>query len=103
MVFAIQIYCDFSGYSDIAIGSAKILGYDMSLNFNLPFFSQSITEFWRKWHITLTTWFNEYLFTPLALKFRDLGKFGIAITILITFSLSGLWHGASWTFVILEY
>ena len=98
--FAIQIYCDFSGYSDIAIGSAKILGYDMSLNFNLPFFSQSITEFWRKWHITLTTWFNEYLFTPLALKFRDLGKFGIAITILITFSLSGLWHGASWTFVI---
>lgn len=100
MLFAVQIYTDFSGYSDIARGTAKVLGYDLLINFNYPFRSLSITEFWRRWHISLSTWFNDYLFTPLLISFRNLKKVGIALALLITFFLSGLWHGAGWTFII---
>lgn len=98
--FSIQIYADFSGYSDIAIGSAKVMGYDLMKNFNEPFMSKSVSEFWRRWHISLSTWFNDYLFMPLMLSFRDIKVFGVALAVLITFLLSGLWHGAGWTFVI---
>jgi len=98
--FSFQIYCDFSGYSDIALGSARVMGFDLMKNFNNPFTSQNITEFWRKWHISLSTWFNDYLFTPLVIKFRDFGILGIALSLLITFAISGLWHGAGWTFII---
>jgi D-alanyl-lipoteichoic acid acyltransferase DltB (MBOAT superfamily) len=98
--FSFQIYCDFSGYSDIALGSARVMGFDLMKNFNNPFSSQNITEFWRKWHISLSTWFNDYLFTPLVIKFRDFGISGIALSLLITFAISGLWHGAGWTFII---
>lgn len=98
--FAIQIYADFSGYSDIAIGAAKTMGFDLMLNFNRPFESKSVTEYWRRWHISLTTWFNDYLFTPIALDKRLWGKAGVIFAIFITFSISGLWHGAAWTFVL---
>lgn len=98
--FAIQIYTDFSGYSDIARGSAKVMGYDLMKNFNEPFMSRSITDFWRRWHISLSTWFNDYLFTPMLIAFRDLKLVGIAIAILITFFISGLWHGAGWTYIL---
>ena len=99
--FGMQIYCDFSGYSDIALGSAQVMGFTLMTNFNRPFlYSTNITEFWRRWHISLYTWFNDYLYTPLAIAFRDYGKWGIASAIIITFTLSGLWHGANWTFVI---
>ena len=98
--FAIQIYCDFSGYSDIAIGSAKTMGYDLVINFNRPFFSKSVTEYWRRWHISLTTWFNDYLFTPIAIDKRGWGVWGVVFAIFITFSISGLWHGAGWTFIL---
>jgi alginate O-acetyltransferase complex protein AlgI len=100
LFFSMQIYSDFSGYSDIARGAAKVMGYDLLINFNAPFKSTSITEFWRRWHISLSTWFNDYLYHPLALSYRNWGKVGISLALLITFFLSGLWHGAGWTFVI---
>ena len=99
--FGIQIYCDFSGYSDIALGSAQVMGFKLMTNFNRPFLnSVNIGEFWRRWHISLYTWFTDYLYTPLVISLRDYMKTGIVIALMITFLLSGLWHGANWTFVI---
>lgn len=98
--FAFQMYCDFSAYSDIAIGVARVMGYNLMINFNHPYLSGTVTEFWRRWHISLSTWLNDYLYTPLAIKYRDRGKAGIILALLVTFFLSGLWHGAGWTFVI---
>ncbi len=98
--FAIQIYCDFSGYSDMAIGSARILGFNLMKNFNLPYLSKSIASFWRRWHISLNTWFADYVFTPMATNKRDWGKSAVVFAAVVTFSVSGLWHGAKWTFVI---
>ena len=98
--FAFQIYCDFSGYSDIALGSARVMGFDLMVNFNHPFRAQSITEFWRRWHISLSTWFNDYFFNPFVTNLRNLGKQGIALGLMLTFLLSGLWHGAGWNFII---
>ncbi|MEG3029560.1 MAG: MBOAT family O-acyltransferase [Oscillospiraceae bacterium] len=96
--FAFQIYCDFSGYSDIAIGAANVLGFDLMRNFAHPYFAKNPTEFWRRWHISLSSWFMDYLYIPLGGS-----KKGYARTLLnlfITFLVSGLWHGAQWTFVI---
>lgn len=97
-LFAFQIYCDFSGYSDIAIGCAKTLGIDLMQNFNKPYFSRSIKEFWRRWHISLSTWFRDYLYIPLGGSRVSEGRH--YFNIFITFMASGLWHGAEWTFVI---
>ena len=96
--FTLQIYCDFSGYSDIAIGTAKLLGINLMTNFKSPYFSQSIKEFWSRWHISLSTWFRDYVYIPLGGS-RE-GKIRHAVNLLITFLVSGLWHGANWTFVI---
>jgi alginate O-acetyltransferase complex protein AlgI len=96
--FAIQIYSDFSGYSDIARGCARVLGYDLMLNFRNPYFSKSVGEFWRRWHISLSTWFKDYVFIPLGGSKVPLLR--RCFNLLITFSISGLWHGASWNFVI---
>ncbi len=96
-LFAFQIYCDFSGYSDIAIGSARILGIDLMKNFYAPYFSRSIQEFWRRWHISLSTWLRDYLYIPLGGS-RN-GKFNTYKNLLVTMLLGGLWHGASWNFV----
>jgi alginate O-acetyltransferase complex protein AlgI len=98
--FAFQIYCDFAGYSYIAIGCAKTMGFNLMTNFNYPFRSKNPTEFWRRWHISLSTWFNDYLFTPLVVNKRDWGKSGVAFALMCTFLISGLWHGAGWTFII---
>ena len=98
--FTIQIYADFSGYSDIAIGTARLFGFNLSRNFNYPLFSQSIPELWRRWHITLTSWLYEAVFTPLTLAFRDYGKFGLILAFYIYLILIGFWHGANWTFII---
>jgi alginate O-acetyltransferase complex protein AlgI len=100
VLFAIQIYCDFSGYSDIAVGTARIMGFNLMENFNFPFRSKNITEFWRRWHISLSSWFNDYLFTPLMIKRRDWGLYGIVFALIVTFAISGLWHGAAYTFII---
>ena len=96
--FAFQIYCDFSGYSDIAIGTAKLFGFELMSNFKFPYFSRNIGEFWRRWHISLSTWFRDYLYIPLGGSQE--GKFKSIRNILIIFSVSGLWHGANWTFII---
>lgn len=99
LLFGFQIYCDFSGYSDIAIGAARMMGITLMDNFNLPFFAQSIREYWTKWHISLYTWLNDYVYNPIALKFRYYGKNGIIAAVLLTFLISGLWHGANWNFI----
>lgn len=96
--FAIQIYCDFSGYSDIAIGTAKLLGINLMTNFKSPYFSASVKEFWSRWHISLSTWFRDYVYIPLG--GNRVGKIRHAFNLMITFLVSGLWHGANWTFVV---
>ncbi|WP_317041670.1 MBOAT family O-acyltransferase [Bizionia sp. APA-3] len=96
--FAFQIYCDFSGYSDIAIGLARTMGFDLMKNFDSPYFSKSITEFWRRWHISLSTWFRDYVYIPLGGS-RN-GKYRTYLNLFIVFFVSGLWHGAAMTFVI---
>jgi alginate O-acetyltransferase complex protein AlgI len=95
--FAFQIYCDFSGYSDIAIGAARIMGYDLMENFRQPYFAKSIADFWRRWHISLSTWFRDYVYIPLG--GNRLGDGRMFFNLLVVFVVSGLWHGASWTFV----
>lgn len=96
--FAFQIYCDFSGYTDIAIGTARVLGFELVQNFNLPYFSKSITEFWHRWHISFSTWLRDYLYIPLGGNRK--GKIKMQRNLMITMLLGGLWHGASWNFVI---
>jgi len=96
--FAFQIYCDFSGYSDMAIGSARILGYDLMQNFRLPYLATSIQDFWRRWHISLSSWFADYVYIPLGGSRVASSRW--ALNIVIVFLLSGLWHGANWTFVV---
>jgi len=101
--FSFQMYGDFSGYSDIAIGTSRLFGIDLKKNFNYPFFSQNIAEFWRKWHISLTSWLTEYVFTPLSIYFRDYGKLGLSIAIVINFTICGVWHGANWTYIVFGF
>lgn len=96
--FAVQIYCDFSGYSDMAVGTAKILGYDLMLNFRRPYFATSVADFWRRWHISLSTWFRDYVYRPLGGN-RVSERRWVA-NIMMVFLLSGVWHGANWTFVV---
>lgn len=98
IAFAIQIYADFSGYSDIAIGSADVMGVKLMTNFRTPYRSQSFSEFWTRWHISLSTWFRDYLYIPLG--GNRVGPLRRRLNILITFVVSGLWHGANWTYVI---
>ena len=95
--FAFQIYCDFSAYSDIARGSAKMLGFDLMQNFNCPYFAVSIKDFWRRWHISLSSWFKDYLYFPL--RGSRCSKWRHRLNIMIVFAVSGLWHGAALTFV----
>ncbi len=108
--FAIQIYCDFAGYSNIAIGAGKILGFNLMTNFNRPYFAKSIPDFWRRWHISLTTWLRDYIFLPVTyaairrikcnsiLTFKK-DEMGYFIGTIVTMFIAGFWHGASWTFV----
>jgi alginate O-acetyltransferase complex protein AlgI len=95
--FAIQVYCDFSGYTDIAIGTAQVMGYELMPNFKRPFFARSIGDLWRRWHISLISWFREYLYIPLG--GNRVSRWRLYFNILLVFTLSGLWHGAQWTFV----
>ena len=98
LFFAIQIYCDFSGYSDIAIGAAQVMGFRLRDNFNRPFHSRSMAELWRRWHMSLMSWFRDYLYIPLG--GNRVGKWRWYFNLLFTFTLSGLWHGASWGYVL---
>lgn len=96
--FAFQIFCDFSGYSDMAIGSAQVMGFKLMDNFNRPYFSKSIAEFWKRWHISLSSWFRDYIYIPLG--GNRVPQWRMCCNLFLTFLLSGLWHGANWTFVI---
>jgi alginate O-acetyltransferase complex protein AlgI len=96
--FAFQIYCDFSGYSDVALGSARVMGFDLMKNFDRPYFSKSVSEFWKRWHISLSTWFKDYVYIPLGGNRVSRSRW--YLNLLITFALSGLWHGANWTYVV---
>jgi alginate O-acetyltransferase complex protein AlgI len=97
-LFAVQIYGDFSGYTDVAIGISKLMGFQLSRNFAYPYLSRNIAEFWRRWHMTLSAWFRDYLYIPLGGS--RAGKARTIFNILVTFTLCGLWHGANWTFVV---
>jgi alginate O-acetyltransferase complex protein AlgI len=98
VAFAIQIYCDFSGYTDMALGIAHMFGYKLSKNFNMPYISKNVSEFWRRWHISLSTWLRDYLFIPLGGSRGT--SFQTCRNLMITMTLGGLWHGANWTFVV---
>ena len=96
-LFAFQIFCDFSGYSDIAIGAARVMGVNLMYNFRRPYFSKSISEFWKRWHISLSSWFRDYLYFPLGGSRVSLKR--VYFNLFITFLISGMWHGANWTFL----
>ena len=98
LLFSVQIYCDFSGYSDIALGSSRVLGFELLKNFNYPYFSRNIAEFWRRWHISLTSWFKDYIYIPLGGSRRGIKK--QIFNTFIIFLVSGFWHGANWTFIL---
>ena len=98
VLFAFQIYCDFSGYSDMAIGTARLFGVELMRNFDRPYFSRDVGEFWRRWHISLSTWFRDYVYIPLGGSRGD--RLMVIRNVSIVFLVSGLWHGANWTFVI---
>ncbi|WP_186988966.1 MBOAT family O-acyltransferase [Constantimarinum furrinae] len=99
VLFCFQIYCDFSGYTDIALGTAKLFGFKLSKNFHFPYLSQSITNLWQRWHITLTNWFTDYVYIPFVKSRKQVNFWSRGFGLLITMVLVGLWHGANWTFV----
>lgn len=103
LLYPLQMYTDFAGYSDMAIGIGKTLGIRVTSNFNYPFFARNIAEYWRSWHISLTGWLTDYVFMPLNVRFRDLEKWGSILSIVITFVLVGMWHGANWTFALFGF
>ena len=98
VLFSFQIYCDFSAYSDIAIGCARLFGFDLVKNFNYPYFSRNIPEFWRRWHMSLLSWFRDYVYFPLGGS--RCAKWRTVMNTITVFVISGLWHGAAWTFVV---
>lgn len=100
LLYPIQVYADFSGYTDIALGSAKLFGINLMDNFKRPLFSRNASDFWRRWHISLSSWVNDYIYNPIVLKRRDWGNIGIFYALLISFIVIGVWHGASWNYVI---
>jgi D-alanyl-lipoteichoic acid acyltransferase DltB (MBOAT superfamily) len=101
--FTIQLYADFAGYTEMAIGSAQLLGYRLMENFDSPFIAKSVTEFWRRWHISLTTWVGDYIYNPIVIKFRNWNKLAVVFAIIVTFLILGFWHGASWNYIIFGF
>ncbi|MFI5206019.1 MAG: MBOAT family O-acyltransferase, partial [Candidatus Paceibacterales bacterium] len=99
VLYFVQIYADFSGYTNMARGTAKLLGINIMENFEQPYLTNSIAEFWRRWHISLSSWLRDYLFTPFAIATRNWGKYSVVIALIFTFTIVGLWHGAGWTFM----
>jgi alginate O-acetyltransferase complex protein AlgI len=98
--YAFQIYFDFSAYTDMALGSARMFNINLTQNFNSPYLATSVADFWRRWHITFSRWILDYIFKPLQIQWRDWSQWGMAAALLVTFLISGLWHGASWGFII---
>jgi alginate O-acetyltransferase complex protein AlgI len=100
LLYVFQLYADFSGYTDIALGVAKTMGIQLMENFKFPLYATSTTDFWRRWHISLSSWANDYIFTPFTLKYRHLGKLSIIIGLFLAFFVIGIWHGPNWSFVM---
>lgn len=100
VLYSFQMYTDFSGYSDMAIGVGKVLGLKIARNFNYPFFAVNVADYWRRWHMSLTSWLTDYVFMPLNVKFRDWGNVGMILAIIINFVLVGMWHGDNWTYAV---
>lgn len=98
LVYPIQLYADFAGYSHMAVGSAQMLGLRVAENFNRPFMAQNVADYWRRWHMSLTSWLTDYVFLPLNIAWRSLGRLGTVLACLVNFVLVGFWHGASWTY-----
>ncbi len=101
--YALQIYADFSGYTDMALGFSKMMGYDLMPNFNRPLLARSVTEFWRKWHMSLSTWFADYFYNPIAVAKRDWGTWAVIFASFTTFTVLGFWHGANWTYIVFGF
>jgi D-alanyl-lipoteichoic acid acyltransferase DltB (MBOAT superfamily) len=100
VLYVFQVYADFSGYTDIARGLARMLGYELMVNFRRPLWASSIADFWRRWHISLSSWVGDYIYTPLSLRFRCWGVTGVLFALMISFVVVGIWHGARWTYVV---
>ena len=100
ILYSFQMYADFSGYSDMAIGVGKLLGFKITDNFRTPFFALNVADFWRRWHMSLTSWLTDYVFMPLNIRFRDWGNVGMILAIIINMIVVGMWHGANWTFAV---
>lgn len=100
ILYSFQMYADFSGYSDMAIGVGRLMGFKITKNFNYPFFALNIADYWRRWHMSLTSWLTDYVFMPLNIKFRDWGNWGMILAIIINMVIVGMWHGANWTFAV---
>src|SRR5262249_17922413 len=98
LAYAVQIYCDFSGYSDMAIGCAQWFGFELPQNFNFPYLAGSVVDFWKRWHLSLSTWLRDYLYLPLGGTRR--GTVRTHLNLMLTMTLCGLWHGASWNFIV---
>jgi len=99
-VYALQLYFDFSGYTDMALGTARLFNINLTQNFNTPYLATSIADFWRRWHISFSRWILDYIFKPLQMHFRNWGNYGTAFALMVTFLVSGIWHGASWGFIV---
>lgn len=100
LIYPIELYADFSGYTDIALGGARMFGIKLSPNFNRPFIAKSTSDFWRRWHMSLSFWVRDYVYVPLTAEFRKFGQSGVLLSLVITFTALGIWHGAGWTFAI---
>lgn len=100
ILYTFQVYADFSGYTDIALGTARMFGFDLMENFKRPLLAKSVSDFWRRWHISLSSWVNDYIFNPIVLKNRDWGTWGVFYGLLISFVVIGIWHGAAWNYVL---
>lgn len=100
VLYTFQVYADFSGYTDMAIGSARLFGYNLLENFNRPLFAKNIGDFWRRWHISLSSWVNDYIFSPVLLKHRQWGTWGVSYALFVSFIVIGIWHGANWNYVL---
>lgn len=100
VLYPIQLYADFAGYSHMAIGVGKVLGFDIARNFNTPFFARNIAEYWRRWHMSLTSWITDYVFMPLNIAMRNWDKWGLMLAVTINMVVIGMWHGASWTYLV---
>lgn len=100
LLYTFQVYADFSGYTDIAIGTARLFGFNLMENFKRPLLAKNLSDFWRRWHISLSSWVNDYIFNPIALNWREWGNWGVSYALLISFIVIGIWHGPTWNYVL---